>query len=279
MKATQHKPTEGYPKLVLIIAHRILKNLPAHIERADILQEGYLGYLDAQKRFNPAVGVSFETFANIKIRGAIQDYLRSWDTLGRSARTAAKQYARAYSHLEGVLSRAPSDEEVARELQCGVEKKVVKIRLYAQTAVSLEEMSDGFLPDCSDISAHPLEILDQEEQKKQIVGAIEALPGKERLVTSLYHTDGLTMKEIGKVLGLTEARISQLHIEIVLAIRERLQRRDARALQRELPTSIRRLPPRTSLLQELLQTIVISPEMETVARTFHLIWTRVKQER
>jgi RNA polymerase sigma factor for flagellar operon FliA len=108
MKATQHKPTEGYPKLVLIIAHRILKNLPAHIERADILQEGYLGYLDAQKRFNPAVGASFETFANIKIRGAIQDYLRSWDTLGRSARTAAKQYARAYAGIGQAAGRYDS---------------------------------------------------------------------------------------------------------------------------------------------------------------------------
>lgn len=222
-----------YAPWVKFVALRMIARLPAHVQAEDLISAGIVGLIDALDKFNPAREVQFKTYALIRIQGAMKDELRSMDWASRSVRQKARQLEQAYTTLEQKLGRPPSSEEVASSL--GVETSTLEEMLddvKVISLISLEEMGKGAASEehstlLDTLMTHeeqdPLELLNLADLKKALVQAIERLPEKERLVISLYYFDELTMKEVGKVLNLTESRVSQLHTQTVLRLRGKLK--------------------------------------------------------
>jgi RNA polymerase sigma factor for flagellar operon FliA len=248
MGTTVEKPSIGRSKLsvaerdqliiqytpwVRFMALRMAAKLPSHIQAEDLISAGIIGLIDALDKFNPAREVQFKTYAQIRIQGAMKDELRALDWVSRSMRQKVKRLEHAYATLEQELGRPPSSEEVANSL--GIEMDEFEEMLddvKGTSLVSLEELGQG--PASEDKSSllealltrqdqDPLEMLNLQDLKKALTLAIGELPEKERLVLSLYYFEELTMKEVGKVLNLTESRISQLHTQTVLRLRGKLK--------------------------------------------------------
>jgi RNA polymerase sigma factor for flagellar operon FliA len=222
-----------YAPWVKFIALRMAAKLPSHIQAEDLISAGIIGLIDALDKFNPAREVQFKTYAQIRIQGAMKDELRSLDWASRSVRQKAKRLEQAYAALEQDLSRPPSSEEVASSMGIKMAEfeemlddvkgtSLVSLEDIGQAAVS-EEKSPLMEALLTRQDQDPLEALNLQDLKKALVGAITELPEKERLVLSLYYYDELTMKEVGKVLSLTESRISQLHTQAVLQLRGKLK--------------------------------------------------------
>ena len=222
-----------YAPWVKFIALRMAAKLPAHIQAEDLISAGIIGLIDALDKFNPAREVQFKTYAHIRIQGAIKDELRALDWASRSMRQKVKRLERAYATLEHALGRPPASEEVATSLGIDIgEFENMLDAVKSTSLVSLDEL--GQAPPSEDKSdllkalltredQDPLETLNLQDLKKALTLAIAALPEKERLVLSLYYFEELTMKEVGKVLNLTESRISQLHTQAVLRLRGKLK--------------------------------------------------------
>ena len=222
-----------YAPWVKFIALRMAAKLPSHIQAEDLISAGIIGLIDALDKFNPAREVQFKTYAQIRIQGAIKDELRALDWASRSMRQKVKRLEHAYAILEQELGRPPASEEVATSL--GIEMDEFEEMLddvKGTSLVSLEELGQG--PASEDKTnllealltredQDPLEMLNLQDLKKALSLAIGELPEKERLVLSLYYFEDLTMKEVGKVLNLTESRISQLHTQTVLRLRSKLK--------------------------------------------------------
>ena len=191
---------------------------------------GIFGLVDAIEKFEPERGLKFETYAMQRIRGAILDELRSQDWVPRSIRGRARDVERALERLGNQLQRTPTDEELAAELQIGVND----LRdLYAQfqltSVVALDELTVGgagtmslaeMLPD--DNADDPVAKLVDQDNRRQLAEAIAQLTERDRIVVTLYYFENLTLAEIGKVLGVTESRVCQLHTRAVLRLRTKL---------------------------------------------------------
>jgi RNA polymerase sigma factor FliA len=222
-----------YAPWVKFIALRMAAKLPSHIQAEDLISAGIIGLIDALDKFNPAREVQFKTYAQIRIQGAMKDELRALDWASRSMRQKVKRLEQAYATLEQELGRPPSSEEVASSMGIAMgEFEELLDDVKGTSLVSLEELGQG--PASEDKSAllealltrqdqDPLEMLNLQDLKKALTLAIAELPEKERLVLSLYYFEELTMKEVGKVLNLTESRISQLHTQAVLRLRGKLK--------------------------------------------------------
>ena len=220
----------GNLELVKFQALRLYARVPSSVELNDLMSYGVMGLMDAVDKFDESRGVKFKTYAELRIRGAILDGLRELDWVPRSLRKRQKELEAAFHKLENILGRAADDEEVAAELGLEIEE-------YFSLLNDLKGVSLGSLessgPDSDD---SPLNYLaDSEEnlptvavEKKQVkallIKAIEQLPDKEKLVLSLYYFEGLTMKEVGKVLEITESRVSQLHSKAVLRLRGKISK-------------------------------------------------------
>lgn len=222
-----------YSPLVKYVAGRLSANLPQTVDNADLISYGIFGLIDAIEKFDTDRGIKFETYAIARIKGAIIDELRAMDWVPRSVRARAREIERAYVTLEGRLKRTPKDAEVAAEMGISVhELHEVFTKLSYTTVVSFEELwnpsSDrdektnlmAMIRD--DTAEDPVTMFESEEIKDILAGAIERLPEREKLVIALYYYEGLTLKEIGEVLGVTESRVSQLHTKSVLRLRARL---------------------------------------------------------
>jgi RNA polymerase sigma factor for flagellar operon FliA len=227
----------AYSPLVKYVAGRMSSGLPAHVEEADLISYGLIGLISAIGRFDLTREIKFETYAIPRIRGAIIDELRSLDWVPRSVRARARQIERANTKLEARLQRAPSDEEMANELEIDVEEfNEALVQISNSTIVALDELwsvSDSSgdqvslldtIPDHG--AADPQVVVDQGELRDRIADAIAALPEREKLVVALYYYENLTLREIGEVLGVTESRVSQLHTKAVLRLRSKLQTDD-----------------------------------------------------
>jgi RNA polymerase sigma factor FliA len=248
MRATVENPSTGrgkpsgaerdqliiqYLPWVKFIALRMAAKLPSHIQAEDLISAGVIGLIDALDKFNPTREVQFKTYAQIRIQGAMKDELRALDWASRSMRQKVKRLEHAYATLEQEFGRPPSSEEVASSL--GVEMDAFEEMLddvKGTSLISLEDLGQG--PPSEDKSdllealltrqdQDPLEVLNLHDLKKALTLTIAELPEKERLVLSLYYFEELTMKEVGKVLSLTESRISQLHTQAVLRLRGKLK--------------------------------------------------------
>jgi RNA polymerase sigma factor for flagellar operon FliA len=193
-----------------------------------------IGLIEAMARFEPARRIRFETFAMQRIRGAIIDELRSLDWVPRSVRARAREIEKANSKLEHRLQRAPTDEEMAAELELSVEEfQDALLQISNSSVAALDELwtvSDAsgdqvsLLDTLQDPGApDPAQLMDATELKDRVADAIARLPEREKLVVALYYYENLTLREIGEVLGVTESRISQLHTKAVLRLRSRLQ--------------------------------------------------------
>jgi RNA polymerase sigma factor for flagellar operon FliA len=223
-----------YAPWVKFIALRMAAKLPPHIQPEDLVSAGILGLIDALDKFNPAREVQFKTYAQIRIQGAMKDELRSLDWASRSMRQKVKRLEQAYANLERDLGRPPSSEEVATSMglkMAAFEEMLDDVK--GTSLVSLEELGQGPASEAKSALLEalltredhdPLEMLNLQDLKKALTQAISELPEKERLVLSLYYFEELTMKEVGKVLNLTESRISQLHTQTILRLRSKLHK-------------------------------------------------------
>lgn len=222
----------NYSPLVKYVAGRLSSSLPQTVDTADLISYGIFGLIDAIEKYDPERGIKFETYAIARIKGAIIDELRAMDWVPRSVRARAREVEQAYIRLEGTLKRVPSDTEVATELGIS-EKELQSIfsKLAYTSIVSFEELWVGgdreerssIMSTIQDDKAEdPVLVFESEEVKDILADAIERLPEREKTVVALYYYEGLTLKEIGQVLGVTESRVSQLHTKAVLRLRARL---------------------------------------------------------
>jgi RNA polymerase sigma factor for flagellar operon FliA len=228
----------AYSPLVKFIAGRMASGLPSHVEEADLISYGLLGLIGAIERFDINREIKFETFAISRIRGAMIDELRSLDWVPRSVRAKAREIERANMKLEARFQRAPTDEEMAEQLEMTVEEfQDSLLEIANSTVLALDDLWTFADPEGGggQISVldtiHDPNAVDPEteaqasEVKDRLADAIESLPERERLVVALYYYENLTLREIGEVLGVTESRVSQLHTKAVLALRSRFQNR------------------------------------------------------
>ena len=224
----------AYSPLVKYVAGRMSSGLPAHVEEADLISYGLLGLISAIERFEPAREIRFETFAITRIKGSIIDELRSLDWVPRSVRAKAREIERANAKLEHKLHRAPTDQEMADELDSSIEDfHESLVRISNSSVVALDELwsvsdSSGdqvsLLDTIQDESAaDPAQEMDLTDMKDRLADSIARLPEREKLVVALYYYENLTLREIGEVLGVTESRVSQLHTKAVLRLKSRLQ--------------------------------------------------------
>jgi RNA polymerase sigma factor for flagellar operon FliA len=227
----------AYSPLVKYVAGRMSSGLPAHVDEADLISYGLGGLISAIERFELEREIKFETYAIPRVRGAIIDELRSLDWVPRSVRARAREIERANAKLEHRFQRAPTDEEMARELEITVDEfQASLVQISNSTIAALDELwtvsdssgDQGSLLDT--IQDHdapdPEAMIDATELKDRVADAIARLPEREKLVIALYYYENLTLREIGEVLGVTESRISQLHTKAVLRLRSRLQSED-----------------------------------------------------
>src|SRR3712207_6386068 len=207
--------------------------LPAHVEEADLISYGLVGLISAIERFELEREIKFETYAVTRIKGAIIDELRSLDWVPRSVRARSREIERKATELEHKLQRAPTDEELAAALGMGMDEFQAAITQIANSSIiALDEtwsVSSGgeslsLIDTITDQRPNdPQELVHHTELRDTLADAIARLPEREKIVIALYYYDGLTLREIGEVLGVTESRVSQLHTKAILRLKGRLQ--------------------------------------------------------
>jgi RNA polymerase sigma factor FliA len=221
-----------YAPLVHVVAGRLAAAAPSHVDRADLVSYGVFGLIDAIDKFDPDRGHRFETYAIARIRGHIVDELRSYDWVPRSVRAKARAIDAAFRTLEAELRRAPTDRELASALDMSDRELQ---RAFSQVALVNIVTFDAALGAAVDggqaltvgevlVSADegPGERVEVAELRHALAAAIDSLPERERDVVALYYHDGLTLAEIGEVLGVTESRACQIHGKAVAQLRRRL---------------------------------------------------------
>jgi RNA polymerase sigma factor for flagellar operon FliA len=217
---------EHYSPLVKFVAGRIGAGLPSSVDPGDLVSAGVFGLIDAVERFDPERGVKFETFAVPRIRGAVFDGLRSLDWVPRSVRSRAREVESAFSELEGKLGRAPTDEEISSHLKIsGAEFQKWLSSIATTTVGPLDRaLAAGAEPRSliGDTPESPGSVVEESDLRRIVRQEVLRLPEREKLVMSFYYDEGLTLAEIGSVLGVTESRVSQIHTKAVLHLRSRL---------------------------------------------------------
>ncbi|MFZ4515443.1 MAG: RNA polymerase sigma factor WhiG [Acidimicrobiia bacterium] len=219
-----------YSPLVKFVAGRVASGLPHNVEQTDLTSYGIFGLIDAIDKFDPERGFKFETYAIARIKGAIIDELRAIDWVPRSVRAKAREIERAYSKLENELKRSPEDREVATELGITEDELANSMSQISFVGlVALDELLDagndrsGSVKDSlADRSGDPEQQYEVDEMKHVLADAINRMPEREKLVLTLYYYQGLTLNEIGSVLGVTESRVCQIHTKAILQLRGRL---------------------------------------------------------
>jgi RNA polymerase sigma factor for flagellar operon FliA len=221
-----------YAPLVKYVAGKVAVGMPHSVEFDDLVGFGVFGLLDAIEKFDPDKNVKFKTYAVTRIRGAIFDELRSIDWVPRSVRQKTREVEEAIGSLEAQLGRTATDQEIADSMRMS-ESEFIKtmMKISGTSILSLNDV--WFSGDENDkvsigegiespVSLNPDVIVEKDEIRRVIVEAIEDLPDKEKKILVLYYYEDLTLKEIGKVLDVTESRVSQLHTKAILRLRAKL---------------------------------------------------------
>ena len=222
-----------YSPLVKYVAGRVGVGLPPNIEQSDLVSYGIFGLIDAIEKFDLERAIKFETYAISRIKGAIIDELRSIDWIPRSVRFKAREVEKAYASLEARLHRSPTESEVAGELGIALEDlHTIFSQVSFVNVVALDELLTAggekgdklsLVDTLEDTKAEdPVAAFETEETKHLLAKAINTLPEREKIVVTLYYYEGLTLAEIGQVLGVTESRICQMHTKAVLQLRGKL---------------------------------------------------------
>jgi len=222
-----------YSPLVKYVAGRVGVGLPPNIEQADLVSYGIFGLIDAIEKFDISRAIKFETYAISRIKGAIIDELRAIDWIPRSVRYKAREVEKAYAALEARLHRTPTEPEVAEELGIGLDElHTIFSQVSFVNVIALDELLNvggergdklSLVDTLEDTKAEdPVQAFETEETKYLLARAINTLPEREKIVVTLYYYEGLTLAEIGQVLGVTESRICQMHTKAVLQLRAKL---------------------------------------------------------
>lgn len=219
---------EQYAYLVKRIALHMIGRLPASVQLDDLLQAGMIGLLEAAQKFDGSKGASFETYAGIRIRGAIVDEMRRGDWVPRSVHRNARRITEAMNYLEGRLGREATDAEIAAELQIGLDEyhamanDSLSGRLFSLDETLHEEEINTTQLSVSEMLQGPAEVTQRKAMQKALATAIDDLPEREKLVLSLYYEEEMNLKEIGLVLGVSESRVCQIHTQAALKLKKKL---------------------------------------------------------
>jgi RNA polymerase sigma factor for flagellar operon FliA len=215
-----------HAELVKRIAYHLVGRLPPSVEVADLIQAGMLGLLEAAGHFAADRGASFETYAGIRIRGAMLDALRKLDWAPRSVHRKARAAAAAVREIEAEVGREARDTEIAERmgLSIGEYHRIVQDAASCRLTSLDESNNDDESPinRMPDDGPDPFSDIADEGFKKALANSIEELPERERMVMSLYYDDELNLKEIGAVLKVTESRVCQLHGQALVRLKARL---------------------------------------------------------
>ncbi|GHU50860.1 RNA polymerase sigma factor WhiG [Clostridia bacterium] len=195
----------------------------------DMINQGMIALIDAVEKFDPAMGYKFETFASLKIKGAIIDFMRKQDWIPRNQRSLVKDLNNTYESLYAELGREPSKEEIAAKMGISeaqldniMQKRHNAILLSYEEAINEKMMTASpLMTEHKDLDAPETEIL-KEELKKTLLGAIDQLNAKERMVISMYYYENLKLKEIAAIMAITESRVSQIHSAALLKLRHKI---------------------------------------------------------
>ena len=233
--AAREKLIEGYAPLVKYVAGRVAIGLPPNVEFDDLVSYGIFGLIDAIDKFDPDRGIKFETYAIARIRGAIMDGLRNNDWVPRSVRQKAKELEKVCSELENKLGRYATDQEICESLNISLEEfHRLLNEVSCTTLSSLDEM--WMTRNLDDDSVRVLDLIENEdssdpeklveinELKAALAKSIDTLSEREKLVITLYYYEGLTLKEIGQTLNISESRVSQIHTKAIFRLKGRLSR-------------------------------------------------------
>jgi len=216
---------EAYGHLVDFQVQRLLIDLPASVDRDDLLSEARIGLIDAINRYDPGKQVKFETYASIRIRGAIVDYLRKLDWAPRSLRQRAREIAQAEFELEQELGESPAEQQIASRLGMDLahyRRTLSDISVLNVLSFRDLEEGEGEFQLRSD-SLEPEDDTKRRDFVRCLAQSVEHLPEREQLVLDLYYSKRLSLKEIGDVLDLSESRICQIHASAVVRLRAMLE--------------------------------------------------------
>ena len=221
-----------YAPLVKYVASRVATGLPSTVEQADLVSYGMFGLIDALGKFEPARGNKFETYAIPRIKGAIIDELRAMDWVPRSVRFKAREIEKSYADLESQLKRAPTEHEIADRLGMSLRElhDVINQISFVQVLQLDEILTIGgdrgekvsLMDTLADRTVDPTTGLEGQETRGMLSAAINSLSEREKIVVTLYYFEGLTLAEIGDILGVTESRVCQIHTKAVGQLRLQL---------------------------------------------------------
>lgn len=218
---------EKYSVLVKRIAHHLIGRLPPNVQVEDLIQAGMIGLLEAHKNYDSSKGASFETYAGIRIRGAMLDDIRRGDWVPRSVHKYNREFSHAISVLEGELNRDPTDTEVAKYLNMSLDQyHSILVDINCSRVVGIDDLGvsdDAISPLNGAEENTPFEGVADESFRKALVGSIKSLPEREALVLSLYYDEELNLKEIGEVIGVSESRVSQILSQTMQRLRTKLR--------------------------------------------------------
>ena len=224
-RALRDRLVVHYTPLLRAVAHRLGSALPSYVEVADLVQCGVFGLIDAVERFDPERSPRFESYAAARIRGAILDELRAQDWVPRSVRGRVRELERAQERLESRLQRAATDAELAEELGLPVQEvRAFGRQVQLVSVEALDESSGGVSELLADDAAlDPMAVVQATETLRQLAFAVAQLEERDRDVVRLYYLENRTLAEIGRLLGVTESRVCQLHTRLVGRLRGRLE--------------------------------------------------------
>ena len=220
-----------YAPLIKFIAQKIAIRLPSNIELDELISSGVIGLMDAIEKYDPSRDNKFKTYAEFRIRGSILDELRAQDWVPRSVRDKAKMLDRTMVKMEAQMGRTPSDEEVAEKLDLSMDEFYDLVNQVRPVSVlSIDDTTTFSNVDKKSIMNllegcklnNPFTQLNLKSVKQVVTKAIEDLPERQRLVLSLYYYEDLNLKEIGRILRVTESRVSQLHAQAIARLRAKL---------------------------------------------------------
>ena len=224
---TKNKLIEEYAYMLKIVASRLYNYYGGKVEFDDLMGYGALGLIDAIDKFDIDRDIKFETYAQVRIRGAIIDNLRRMDWVPRTLRSKAKKIENMIYQLENELDREVTNKDVAEKLEISqqeVENTIKEIASFNIASIDEIILNTGEI--LSNNSENPQDIIDNRELSKILTNAIQELPEKEKMVISLYYNEELTYKEIGEIIQLSESRISQIHSKAIKTIKNKLDNLD-----------------------------------------------------
>lgn len=226
-KSEESQTIQQYAPLVKRIAQHLMGRLPPSVQLEDLIQGGMIGLLEAAKNYDASRGASFETYAGIRIRGAMLDEIRKGDWAPRSVHRNTRKIAQAVRQVEHQLGRDPRDHEVAESLavtlleyhQMVQDANGARIFGFHDVGMNDEILSEGL----SSPPKSPFDRLQIDDFRKNLNKSIASLPEREKLVLTLYYEEELNLRQVGDILGVSESRVSQIHGQAMARLQTRLK--------------------------------------------------------